>query len=185
MLYITVPSVEWYDESTNTFHETKEQKLQLEHSLVSLSKWESRNKKPFLNQKDKHTPTESLDYIKCMTITQNVSDEVYNALMNFPNLLAKINEYIDDPMTATWFSDQNSGKGRAVGRIITSELIYCWMISFQIPIECEKWHLNRLLTLIKVCNEENKPKKKMSKKELAQRNTALNASRLAAAKRRR
>lgn len=182
MLYITIPEIEWYDEANNEFHKTKEQRLQLEHSLVSLSKWESKWKKPFLNPREPRTTEESMDYIRCMMITQNVPKSVYDYIFSSADVMAQINAYIDDPMTATWFNDRTEGKGRSTREVITSELIYYWLVSLQIPFECEKWHLNRLLTLIKVCEVKNTPPKKMSAKELAKRNTALNAQRLAAAK---
>ncbi len=170
MLVITVPATEMFNDDTQEFIETKEQVLQLEHSLVSLSKWESKWNKPFLDNKDK-TLAETLDYIKCMTITQNVHDEVYNRLSK--SNIEAINNYIDSPMTATTFSD-NTKSSR---EIITSEVIYYWMISLNIPFECQKWHLNRLLTLIRVCNVKNTPPKKMSKKDIMSRNAALNAAR--------
>ena len=143
----------------------------MEHSLVSLSKWESRWHKPFLSKNDK-SGEEMLDYIRCMTITQNVPDEVYFALDT--NELMKINDYLNDSMTATTITKQ---QGKSRGEIITSEIIYYWMISLQIPFECEKWNLNRLLTLIEVCNIKNSPGKKMSKSEIMRRNRTLNAAR--------
>jgi hypothetical protein len=171
MLIITIPATELFNDDTQEFIQTKEQTLQLEHSLVSLSKWESKWCKPFLS-KEKKTVAETLDYIKCMTITQNVDPNVYNRLSN--ENITTINNYIDAPMTATTFSNTNTSKSR---EIITSELIYYWMISLNIPMECQKWHLNRLLTLIRVCNVKNTPPKKMSGKEIMSRNAALNAAR--------
>lgn len=128
--------------------------------------------KPFLDNKKPKTAIETLDYIKCMTITQNVNPEVYNFLTS-ENIEA-INNYIDAPMTATTFSQQNISRSR---EIVTSELIYYWMIALNVPMKCEKWHLNRLLTLIRVCNIKNTPPKKMSRKEIMSRNAALNAAR--------
>lgn len=172
MLVITIPAMEMFNEQTQEFFTLKEQTLQLEHSLVSLSKWESKWCKPFLS-KDNKTTEETLDYIKCMTITQNVSPDVYNRLTK--NNIQAINDYIDAPMTATTFNDQNQkGRGREV---VTSELIYYWMIALNIPMECQKWHLNRLLTLIRVCNVKNSPPKKMSRGDIMRRNAALNAAR--------
>lgn len=172
MLSITIPATEMFNEETQEFIQFKEQKLQLEHSLVSLSKWEAKWCKPFLSKEEK-TLEETVDYIKCMTITQNVDQSVYSRLTN-PNIQA-INKYIEAPMTATTFyNDNQKGRGRET---ITSELIYYWMISLNIPMECQKWHLNRLLTLIRVCNVKNTPPKKMSKKDIASRNAALNAAR--------
>lgn len=172
MLQITIPAAEMYDEIKNEFISTKEQILQLEHSLVSLQKWESKWCKPFLTKQDK-TPEELLDYVKCMTITQNVDPIVYHFLTN--DNLKQINSYIEAPMTATTFSeDKNAKKSR---EIITAELIYYWIIALNIPFECRKWHLNQLLTLVKVCNIKNQPPKKTSKKDLLSRNAALNAAR--------
>lgn len=174
MLRITIPSSEQYDEITNTFISTKEQKIDLEHSLVSISKWESKWKKPFLSREQK-TIEETIDYIRCMTVTKNVDPMIYYSIP--VDVVNKINDYIEDPMTATWI---NNKEGRSTSRqIITSELIYYWMVSYRIPFECQKWHLNRLLMLIQVCDEKNKPPKKMSKQQILSRNAALNASRRA------
>lgn len=173
MLRITVPvSPEGWDEKKQEFVEPKTQDLQLEHSLISLSKWESKWCKPFLTKEDK-TYEETLDYIKFMTLTQNVNPSVYDCL-TLENVQA-INEYIMAPMTATTFFD--NGHGSRNKEIITSELIYYWMITLNIPFECQKWHLNRLITLIKVCNVKNAPPKKMSKREIISRNAQLNAAR--------
>ena len=145
MLTIVIPEREYYDERKNEFIHTKEYEIQLEHSLVSISKWEARHNKPFLDKKEK-TTEETLDYIKCMTITQNVPDKAYLGLSQ--KNIKDIKKYIDSPMTATTFSNVgNRGPSR---EIITSELIYYWMISLNIPMECQKWHINRLLTLIRV-----------------------------------
>ena len=171
MLVITVPERELFNDLTQQFIKTKEQTLQLEHSLVSLSKWESKWNKPFLGKEEK-TAEETIDYVRCMTITQNVSPLVYYSLSK--KNLNDINKYIEAPMTATTFSDNRNTPNR---EIITSELIYYWMISLNIPMECQKWHLNRLLTLIRVCNIKNSPPKKMSKNEIMNRNRALNAAR--------
>ena len=172
MLEIVIPETEQWDEVKQEFISTKEQTLKLEHSLVSLSKWESKWCQPFLSKKDK-TVEQTIDYIKCMTLTQNVDPNVYN-LLTKDNIL-KINEYISAPMTATTFHQENRGGGNS--ELITSELIYYWMVSLNIPFECQKWHLNRLLTLIKVCSIKNQPPKKMSKKDIMSRNAALNAAR--------
>ena len=107
-----------------------------------------------------------------MTITQNVNPIVYNNLTD--KNIEDINEYIDKPMTATTFTSENKSPNR---EIITSELIYYWMFSLNIPMECQKWHLNRLLTLIRVCNIKNQPPKKMSRREIMSRNAQLNAAR--------
>lgn len=172
MLYIVIPGMEYWDESKNEFVNTKEQSLQLEHSLISISKWESKWCKPFL-----HTPNisneELIDYVRCMTLTKNVDSSVYDRLTD--NNMLQIKQYIESPMTATTFSDKDKGKGNK--KIITSEVIYQWMVSLNIPFECQKWHLNRLITLIRVCNVENEPKKNMSKKDIMSRNRALNNAR--------
>lgn len=174
MLKISIPDVEFYNEKEEKFYTVKGQDLQLEHSLVSLSKWESKWKKPFIdkNEADKKTLEETIDYIRCMTLTQNVNPEIYN---NIPDKeIEKVKSYISDSMTATTFSNLDENKNR---EIITSEIIYYWMVAFNIPFECQKWHLNRLLTLIKVCSIKNAPKKKMSKQEIMSRNKALNEAR--------
>ena len=172
MLRITIPAVEQWDEVKQEFIQTKGQTLQLEHSLVSLSKWESKWNKPFLSKEAK-THEETLDYIKCMTISQNVDPDVYNYLNS--DHIDQINKYIEAPMTATTFVEDKSGKRNR--EIVTSELIYYWMIALTIPFECQKWHLNRLLTLIRVCNIKNAPPKKMGKKATASHYAQLNAAR--------
>lgn len=163
---------EGWDEKKQEFVTPKTKVLQLEHSLVSLSKWECKWCKPFFSKEDK-TYEEVLDYIKCMTITQNVSEDVYEHL-NEDNI-KEITDYINAPMTATTFnSNINNGVSR---EIITSELIYYWMIELGIPVEFQKWHINRLLTLIKVCDIKKTPPRKMSKSEIMRRNNALNDAR--------
>lgn len=174
MLIIKIPGKEAFDEERQEFIQTKDQVLSLEHSLVAISKWESKWHKPFLDDSYDKTEEQTLDYIKCMTITQNVDPNAYYCLTG--DILSQIKEYINDPMTATWFSNE-SKIGPKKSRIVTSELIYYWMVALQIPFECQKWHINRLLTLIKVCNEENKPPKKKSKREIMSRNKALNEAR--------
>ena len=173
MLKITIPSSELFDESTNRFITVKGRELQLEHSLVSVSKWESKWKKPFLGDKPK-TREETIDYIRCMTITQNVDPSVYLGISD--RNIQDVNAYIDDPMTATTFKNRTRKSNR---QIVTSEIIYYWMISLEIPMECQKWHLNRLLTLIRVCDEKNQPGKKKSRKEIMAENRALNQMRKA------
>ena len=172
MLQITIPASEGWDENKQEFVDVKEQTLQLEHSLVSLSKWESKWCKAFFSKKEK-TYEETLDYIKCMTLTQNVRPEVYEHLTR--ENVEQINKYIEAPMTATYLSEDR--KGKVNGETVTAELIYYWMIALNIPFECQKWHLNRLLTLIRVCNVKNHPPKKMSKSSIMSRNAALNAAR--------
>lgn len=174
MLTITVPETESFDPVTETFFYTKEQKLTLEHSLLSIAKWESKWGKPFLNKRTKKTIEESRDYIRCMTITQNVDPNVYFALTN--DNYREITEYMENPMTATWFSKENRPPGTAV---ITAEVIYYYMAALQIPFSCEKWHFNRLMTLIKVCSDKNKTPKKMNQRQIMSQNAALNAARRA------
>lgn len=172
MLRITVPAIEMWDEANEQFIQTKEQTLQLEHSLVSLSKWESKWCKSFLHTKEMSTE-EILDYIKFMTLTQNVDPEVYTRLTAAN--IQQVKDYIEAPMTATTFSEDKTSKSSR--EVVTAELIYYWMVALNIPFECQKWHLNRLITLIRVCNIKNQPPKKRSKRDIMSRNAALNAAR--------
>ena len=172
MLTITVPSSEYWDDNKQEFIEIKGGTLKLEHSLVSISKWESKWCKSFLNTKEK-TDEETMDYIRCMTLTQNVNPDIYSQL-SLQNI-EDIKNYINAPMTATVFSD--TGDKSANREVVTAELIYYWMIAYNIPFECQKWHINRLLTLVRVCGVKNNPPKKMAKGELMRRNAALNAAR--------
>lgn len=174
MLKIIVPSSELWDEEKQEFVYGKEQTLILEHSLVSLSKWESKWNKAFLKKEDK-TTEETIDYVRCMTVNQNVDPEVYYRLSQ--KNIDDINDYIAAPMTATHIPSNDSKKRGFNRETVTSELIYYWMIALNIPFECQKWHLNRLLTLIEVCNIKSQPAKKMSKREIASRNAALNEAR--------
>ena len=174
MKRIVIPEREYYDSSKNEFVNVKRQVLDLEHSLISISKWESKWKKPFFNKEGKTTP-EFLDYVRCMTLNTNVDPAAYTGLTR--DQIEEISKYIDDTMTATWFNENNQKKGSGRGQVITSELIYYWMIAYNIPFECQKWHLNRLLTLVRICEIKNAPSKKMSKKDLFARNRSLNAAR--------
>ena len=171
---ITIPSAELWDNKNQRFIYTKEHTIVIEHSLVSITKWESKWHIPFFG-KDEKTTEMIIDYIKCMTLTQNVDDEVYKYITN--ENIKEINDYISDPMTATWFNEKKGYKNN--NKVITNEIIYYWMVALQNPFECQKWHLNRLITLIKVCNEENRPKKNMSLRDTYDRNAALNAARRA------
>lgn len=178
MLQITIPASEeeYWDEAKEEFvYKTvgKEQTLSLEHSLVSLRKWESKWHKPFFDKKEKKTREEELDYIKCMTLTKNVDPEMYSNLTE--ENMTQIREYIEDPMTATTFHDE--GVRTPNREKVTAELIYYWMIAHQIPVEFEKWHINQLLTLIRVCNVKNTPPKKQNRGEMMRNRAALNAAR--------
>lgn len=175
MLQIVVPAGEHFNKVTREFLYNKETVLNLEHSLVSISKWEAKWHKPFLTTKKK-TVEETRDYVRCMTLTQNVNPIVYLSLTN-ENIEA-VNAYIDDPMTATVIS-KKEGASKGGREIITNEVIYSWMIGLQIPVEFQKWHLNRLITLISVCNENNKPKEKMSEKQVMKSNDEINEMRKA------
>lgn len=174
MYKLTIPKGEWFDERTQEFinidHEIT---ISLEHSLVSLSKWESKWKKPYLSLEEK-TKEEKIDYIRCMTVTQNVDPIIYYFISPFEML--KIDNYINDPMTATTFKKEDKKGGR---EIITAEIIYYWMTCYNIPFECQKWHLGRLMALIRVCAVKNAPQKKMSQKEIYDRNRSLNKARRA------
>lgn len=174
MLQIVVPSTELWDEKKQEFVTTKSQILQLEHSLVSISKWESKWHKAFLTKREK-TSEEVLDYVRCMTINQKVDPIVYSILSE-DNLKA-INAYIENPMTAVYFP---AGEKETTSReTTTAELIYYWMISFGIPFECQKWHLNRLLSLIRVCSMKSQTPKKRSQSEIMRINSEINAQRRA------
>jgi hypothetical protein len=172
LLTITIPKRQLWDETNEEFLNVPEQVLTLEHSLISLSKWESKWEIPFLD-KNKKSSEQTIDYIKEMTITKNVDPLVYEGIP--ANLIDQINEYIAASMTATTFSDRE--KTGSLNEVITAEVIFYWMFSFGIPLDCQKWHLNRLLTLIRVCSIKNQPPKKLTFSELAARNRDLNAAR--------
>lgn len=179
MLTIRVPKSEFFNNDTQEFINVKETTLQLEHSLISLKKWEQKWHKPFLNQKPSDTKSddEIRDYIRCMTIN-NVDPNVYLALTD--NNIKEITDYIDDPMTATKFTDNSViGAAKNSNEYITNETIYYWMITLNIPVEFQKWHLQALLTLIRFVNVKNQPAKKMSAKEAAAMRKAENARRKA------
>lgn len=179
MLPITIPASEIWDEKKEEFVYTKEHTIMLEHSLVSLHKWEAKWKIPFLDNKKK-THEQLIDYIRCMTVSPKVDPSIYSFLsaQNFND----IDKYIGDSMTATWFSDKKKKSGSK--RAVTAELIYYWMIAFNIPYECRKWHLNQLLALIEVCEEESKEPKKKSRKQTLDHTRALNQVRRKARKKR-
>lgn len=174
MIRILLPEKELYDEVNNEFVYLPSRELILEHSLVSISKWESKWHKSFLNT-DNKSFDEVMDYIKCMCV-EELEDENDLYRLSEENV-SDINTYIQDSMTATTFSDSSDNKNTKSREIITSEIIYYWMIANNIPFECQYWHLNKLLTLIKVCSIKNSPEKKMSTSEILSRNKALNAAR--------
>lgn len=175
MITVEIPEIKnVYLEDINTFISVPKKKIQLEHSLISLRKWEAKWHKPFLDRND-HTGEESIDYIRCMTITQNVDPMSYYFIPR--DEIQRIMDYIQDPMTATWFGESPESKRGGRKRILTAELIYYWMIELGIPFEMEKWHLNQLLTVIRVISVERSPKKKMSQKETLSRYAALNKAR--------
>ena len=165
--YITVPEQEIFDEATNMFISVKEQQLRLIHSLVSVHKWEMKWKKPFMEafsrkNSDKLTREEILSYVECMTLTPNVDPAVY--LLLTPADIEGVFKYVEDPMTATTITNRDPNQNNGKHRVITAEVIYAWMFLGGIPKECEKWHLNTLMMLIRVVNIEGNPnKKKMSK----------------------
>ena len=185
MLPITIPAQpdkEYYDETKQEFVYVKglqrEQKLQLEHSLISLSKWEQIWHIPFLKtiEEEKLTTEQTVSYIRCMTTNSNVDPAAYNYINN--EIVIKVNKYISDPMSATVIYNLRKSEGNK--ETITSELIYYWMLMAGIPFECEKWHLNRLIKLIQICSIKNdKEGNRMSNQEILSRNAALNAQRRA------
>lgn len=174
MLTITVSGDEFFDEENEQFVNPESFTLELEHSLVSLSKWESKHEKPFLSSTSK-TNEELASYIHLMILTPDIGPEVINQFST--ENVQQINDYLDAKMTATWF--QETPNAPKSSETITAELIYYWMTVFTIPMECEKWHLNRLFTLLKVCNLKNAKPKKMGRGEQAARNRELNAQRRA------
>lgn len=175
MLCITIPALDGWDPAKEEFVTyAKEETLQLEHSLVSLQKWESKWCKPFISNAEK-TPEEVMDYIKCMTINKNIKDDVYNRLTK--KNIDDIHNYIQAPMTATTFSQNGKSGGKTSNERITAELVYYWMIAYNIPQEYKTWHLNQLLTLIRICSIKNQPPKKMSKSDVLHNYAARNAAR--------
>lgn len=172
MLEIVIPETTLWDEGQEIFIHVKRCVLRLEHSLVSVSKWESKWCKSYFSRDDK-THEEIIDYIRCMTVTKNVDPYAYYCLT--PENEASIEKYINAPMTATTVRDEINGPKS--NRIITAELVYCWMIMLNIPMEFQKWHFNKLMTLIKVCMAENTPNKKRSTREVASRHAAINQAR--------
>ena len=174
MLNLVLEATELFNEETEEFFSVEEVCLELEHSLISVSKWESKFEKPFLGVGEK-SPEEVLGYVEAMILTENYPKDVLNRVTQ--THVAKIHEYIEAKHSATTFGEMPERKGR--GEIITSELVYYWMVAYSIPFECETWHLNRLFSLIRICNIKNEKPKKMSRSEIAQRNRQLNEKRKA------
>ena len=174
MLVITIEANELYNEETQEFVSVKEKTLQLEHSLVAVAKWEAKFGVPFLTEKPKEN-AEIMEYIFFMIKTPGVKSDVLLELSqkNFE----EINAYINSNQTATTFGEMPSRRGQ--GEVITAELIYYWMVAFNIPWDCQKWHINRLFALIRICNIKQEKPKKMTRSEIAQRNAKLNAERKA------
>ena len=172
MLSITIPDTELFNDAEQQFYVIKGGTIQLEHSLVSVSKWESKWKKSFFLKNNKSTE-EILDYIRCMTITQNVNPYLYKCLTQ--ENMRCIKEYIDDPMTATTISNPKKNSGN--NGVITSEILYYYMIALGIPFECQKWHLNRLIMLMRVCSIKNSKPQKMPKGDYLAHRRALNEQR--------
>lgn len=171
MLQLKIDTAEGYDEVLGKFTKTEYFVLELEHSLRSVSKWEQKWELPFLSSQKK-TDEQILDYVRMMYSGDVFPEQVMTALTK--EHYDKINEYINAKMTATWFREERQ---RPNPEVVTNELIYYWMISLGIPFECENWHLNRLLTLIKVCNLKNQPKKKISTADAMAQQRALNEQR--------
>lgn len=174
MLKIIVLGDEFFNEETETFESVGDFELELEHSLISLSKWESKYQKPFLTSESK-SAEELMFYVECMIVSSKYPDDVIQKFSS-KNFI-EINRYIDSKESATTFGEMPRTKGR--GEVVTSELIYYWMVAFNIPFECERWHLNRLFSLVRICNLKNQKPQKMSRGEIAAKHRELNAQRKA------
>lgn len=174
MLRIIIEGDEVFNDETQTFDTINDVVFDLEHSLISLSKWESEYQKPFLSPGAK-TSEEIFGYLKAMVVTPNLDPDVlYDCSQDN---IDKIQKYIDSSQSATTFGVMPDRRGP--GEVITSELIYYWLVSFNIPFECQYWHLNRLFSLIRICNIKSGKPRKMSRNDIAQRNRDLNAQRRA------
>lgn len=179
------PATEIWDPAREEFiytEEIPETKLTLEHSLVAISKWESKWKKAFLKENVRKTPEEILDYIRCMTIEENIPENVYEYIP--ADEVDRIMKYVEDTMTATYINRKPAKETPGKKDVVTSELIYYWMIANQIPFECENWHLNRLMALIQICSVKNAAmyggkKNRADKNSLLKNNAAMNAARRA------
>lgn len=172
MLELVIKPPELWDERNEEFINLEPVTIQVEHSLESLAAWESKWHKPFLGQ-DERSKEETIDYIKCMTLTPNVDPKIYDYLDN--TAIKSVSKYIEDSMTATWFTNRKLPP--ASSEQVTAEIIYYWMIAFNVPFECAKWHLNRLLTLIRVCEAKSRKAEKIPRNEQLRSQTALNKAR--------
>jgi len=174
MLKVIIEGGDVFNEEDETFESFDDVIIEMEHSLISLSKWESKYQKPFLSR-EKKTSEELFGYLRAMVLTPGVDLDVLYRLSQKD--IDKIQEYIDSPQSATTFGEMPGRRGP--GEVITSELIYYWMVAFNIPFETETWHLNRLFSLIRICNIKNSPPQQMSRHEIAMRNRELNKQRKA------
>lgn len=174
MIRIVIEGIEVFNDEDQTFDTIDGAVLDLEHSLISLSKWESKHQKPFLSSGER-TREEVFDYLKAMIVTPNVDPDVLNHCS--PEDLESIQKYIDSTQSATTFGTMPERRGP--GEVITSELIYYWMVAYSIPSEYQYWHLNRLFALIRICNIKNSKPTKVSRTEIAKRNREINEQRKA------
>lgn len=173
---------ELFDEETNTFLHPVGKKLHLEHSLLSISKWEAEWEIPFLNT-DK-TSEQSLSYIKCCVLDDDFDELLLNTLSD-KNIL-DFNAYLSKGMTAKKIIDLRSSlsqkrKSRrpASQKALTSEDIYYSMIQFHVWKECEEWPLQRLLSLLQLCSLKSNSTGEMSKSDQAKFYREENARRKA------
>lgn len=172
MFTVVIPEREFFDETGSRFVKMEGGSFEIEHSLAAVAKWEARHGTPFFSMTDK-TADESVDYIRCMTVTPDVNPDLYNRIDN--ELMAKINDYIATKQTATTIKMRAGLKKKS--EIITAEVVYYWMITLGIPSEYDQWHMNRLFTLIEVFNDKSGPQKKMKQKDILAQNRALNEAR--------
>ena len=181
MLVLKLEGKEFWDDKKEEFVKTEPTEVKLEHSLVSIYKWESKYHVPWIGREHEKTPEEFVEYIRFMILSKNADDDTIRRIVTSKKHVEAIKAYMEDPMTATKFSKQQQARARLNqgGEYITAELIYYWMTALQIPFECEKWHINKLLTLVQVCNLKQTPPKKMSQSEIHAQNRALNAARRA------
>lgn len=178
MLKIHIPAGEVWNSQEEIFETCKGYDLVLEHSLISISKWESKWHKAYLGPQEK-TKEEIFDYIRCMIVTPGIPDNITKFITE--SNLREITDYMRNPMTATVFNSFEDNKPQAPSKdTMTSEYIYFLLSSYRIPFrDVEKWHLNRLLTLIRICSIKNEPPKKSNPKHLAKSRSSLNAARRA------